>query len=134
MKSEKFDYINKLFWETLSKISPLQSPQINTFGMDKYSRPPSYSFRFESKSDLIYNKIAHVIDSFRGNLVWKMYAKGSRKNFTIEPELVFFAREQVAKGDFENIKEAMSSDYYRICDLAILDIPILCDKISDLKN
>jgi len=138
--SMELDKINSLIFETLDSIAPISTSRVSMFNTkDKYYYVPFCRFKFKNKEkeDKIYKKIQVAIDSFEGNLEWKLLTKVESKNFLIVP--IISGENEIAWNDKESIISLIGeSGYHEKIDECIDDIPKLAKVISanfqDEKN
>lgn len=134
MKGEKVDIpVNKLLYWTLSQIKELDSPQVTTHLESVDSKPVSFSFRFKNidLENPIYLKLINVISNYEGEIAWVMYNFRSRKNYVIEPLMLYFHRRLQEEKERPKLKDSFEPDQYEgIIQSAINDIPSLCYKVE----
>ncbi|WP_314062020.1 hypothetical protein [uncultured Vagococcus sp.] len=107
------------------------------FQDDIYYQTPALYFRLvkDNNNDNNYQLIENAVDSFEGNLKWR-FGKSypSRINYEIIPKIARDTDDNCFKetGIWRNYKyNALESEYKKICELAIADIPYLYQHMKE---
>lgn len=129
----EFDKINTLIFETLECFAPIETSRVSMFDTeDRYSHLPFCRFKFKNKKkeDEIYKKIKIAVESFEGNLKWKLITKPDSENFLILP--VFNNEENIELNDKDYFIFIFGENgFQKKIDESIDDIPKLAKVISN---
>lgn len=118
---------------TIGRIKPIEWVKLTMYLLHSLStHPPVFAWRFSDGDVGTYAKVKECINTFEGNIKWKMYkaselSSEARKNYCIEPMRFF---EIHKKEGFGKLEEILGTRYIEVCNKAIEDVPLLCNHIE----
>jgi hypothetical protein len=125
--------VNRLIYEALENIAPIETSKVSMFALDNPRRhPPFLRFRFKNiaKNNDIYKRIKEAIENFQGHLKWKLYTNESTQNYIILASFIQSNNEEQFLYQSEYFISILGKDIYNEkIEQSIIDIPGLAEKI-----
>lgn len=96
-----------------------------------YERPAGFYFRFHN-ADQVYEQLKPCIEEFKGNLKWIIHVSPvtRHQNYVVEPAVVYYAKQTETYQVNMELRDVLQASYNDVCELAIQDIPLLCNHIE----
>ncbi|MBU5353372.1 hypothetical protein ACN9MH_05130 [Paenibacillus silvae] len=117
---------------TLAKLGSYEWNRTEMYNPNRiYEHPAGFYFRFHN-ADQVYEQLKPCIEQYKGSLKWTIHVSptSKNKNYVIEPADVYHAKQtEIYQANLE-LEEVLQASYKEICELAIQDIPLLCNHVE----